>query len=82
MDELNSLLSCGFPWAVSRAQTALEITSAVHGNQISKSEATELLQDLLNTDKLDKEANNFAIKTELVNAITALISVVEAIPGL
>ncbi len=82
MDELHSLLSCGYPWAVSRAQTALEITSAVHGGQMSKSEATELLQDLINTDTLDKEANDFATRTNLVNAITALISVVEAATSL
>lgn len=82
MDELHSLLSCGYPWAVSRAQTALEITSAVHGGQMSKSEATELLQDLINTDRLDKEANDFVTKTNLVNAVNGLITLVEGLSSL
>lgn len=84
MDELNALLSCGYPWAVTRAQTALEITSAVHGGQMSRDEATELLQDLVNTDTLDKEANDFSVRTKLVNAVTNLITLISnltSIPG-
>jgi len=80
MDALNSLLTTGYPWAVNRAQAALHIQNAVQSGQMSKSEALELLQDIIATDKLDKEANNFTIKTELVNAVTALISVVTSIP--
>lgn len=80
MDALNSLLTCGYPWAQDRAQQALAISSAASGGQISKSEATELLQDLIATDKLDKEANDFTVRTNLVNAITQLISVVTSLP--
>jgi polyhydroxyalkanoate synthesis regulator phasin len=82
MNELNSLLTCGYPWAQDRAQEALQISSAVHAGQMTKAEATELLQDLVNTDALDKLANDFATKTKLVNAINDLISVVESIPGM
>ena len=82
MNELNSLLTCGYPWAANRAQEALQISSAVHAGQMSKSEATELLQDLINTDALDKEANDFTTKTNLVNAITDLISVVEGLSSI
>lgn len=85
MNDLNTLLSCGYPWAAARAQTALQIQSSVASGQLSKSEATELLNDLIATDKLDAEANDFATRTKLVNAVESLITVISdvtSIPGL
>lgn len=85
MNELNQLLNSGRPWAAERAQNALQIQQAVQANTMSKSEATELLQDLIATDALDKDADDFTTKTKLVNAINDLISVltsVTSIPGL
>ncbi|MDE1830433.1 MAG: hypothetical protein KGI25_08930 [Thaumarchaeota archaeon] len=84
MNELEQLLGCNYPWATNRAQQALQIKAAVEANQITKEQATELLQDLINTDQLDKEATDFSVKTQLVNAVTNLISIlsnVTSIPG-
>lgn len=84
MNELNELLGSNYPWAAQRAQDALNIQKAVSANQISHAQAIELLNDLIDTDSLNKEANDFTTKTKLVNAITNLINVVSSltsIPG-
>jgi len=82
MNELELLLGTNYPWAGQRAQDALNIQAAVKANQISVAQATEMLQDLINTDALDKEADNFTIRTKLVNAITNLISVLSVVSSI
>ncbi len=82
MSALSNLIGSGSPWAAQRAQNALDIQAAVQAGQMSKSEATELLNDLITGDSLDKVADNFTIRTQLVNAVEALIAVITSIPGI
>lgn len=73
--ELHEVANSGKPWAVERAATALQIQAAVSNGEISNSEARELLEDLIRTDRLESEADDIAIKTMLVTGVFALIQV-------
>jgi polyhydroxyalkanoate synthesis regulator phasin len=64
--ELLHLAGCGLPWAEQRAQMALQIAEALQTGQISKDEARALLEDLVNTDKLNEEATNNEARQMLV----------------
>lgn len=65
-EHLQQLAGCGLPWAEQRAQMALQIGEAVQNGQISKDEARALLEDLVNTDKLNEEATNAEARQMLV----------------
>jgi polyhydroxyalkanoate synthesis regulator phasin len=82
MSALSNLVGSNSPWAAQRAQNALDIQTAVQAGQMTKAEATELLNDLIAGDSLDKVADNFTIRTQLVNAIQDLITVVEGLSSL
>lgn len=75
MQELLHCANSGKGWAAERAQVALQIAEALQTQQISQSEAKELLEDLIRTDKLDSEADDMALKTMLVTGIYAIIQV-------
>ncbi len=75
MQELFHCANSGKGWAAERAQVALQIAEALQNGQIGQSEAKELLEDLVRTDKLDAEADDIALKTMLVTGIYAIIQV-------
>jgi polyhydroxyalkanoate synthesis regulator phasin len=76
MQELLHCANSGKGWAAERAQVALQIAEALQQGQIDPSEAKELLEDLVRTDKLDAEADDIALKTMLVTGIYAIIQVI------
>ena len=69
IEQLEFLSTCGRPWAEQRAQFALEITQAVEQGQISASEYQALMADLINSDRLNAEADDMDIKNLLVSCI-------------
>lgn len=69
IEQLQFLSSCGKPWAEQRAQIALEITGALQRNEISESEYQELMADLINSDRLNAEADDMDVKNMLVSCI-------------
>ena len=71
-DSLLQLAGCGLPWAETRAQMALQIAEANQSGQISADEARALLEDLVNTDKLNEEATNAEARGMLVFGITQI----------
>jgi polyhydroxyalkanoate synthesis regulator phasin len=73
MEDLSLVVGCGQPWAHTRAQTALEVSDALKAGTMSKDEAKEILQDLIDTDKLDADATDVKIKAALVFGVTELI---------
>lgn len=75
MQELFHCANSDKGWAAERAQVALQIAEALQNGQIGQSEAKELLEDLVRTDKLDAEADDIALKTMLVTGIYAIIQV-------
>jgi polyhydroxyalkanoate synthesis regulator phasin len=71
--QLLQLAGCGLPWAEARAQMALQIAEALQHGQISKDEARALLEDLVNTDKLNEEATNAEARAMLVFGVTQIL---------
>jgi hypothetical protein len=70
---LQDLISSG-SWAAERAQYALEVNAAVGAGQLSPSEAKEILQDLISTEKLDEAAADQQARAMLVFGVTQLIT--------
>lgn len=75
MQELVQCINSGKGWAAERATIAYQIAQALEQNQIDRSEARELLEDLVRTDKLDAEADDMALKAMLVSSIYAIMQV-------
>jgi hypothetical protein len=76
MQDLINVMNSGKGWAAERAQTALQINEALHTGTIDRSEARELLEDLIRTDKLDAEADDIALKAMLVAGVHGILQVV------
>ena len=69
IEQLQFLSTCGRPWAEQRAQMALEITQALQQGAISQSEYQALMADLIQSDKLNAEADDMDVKNLLVSCI-------------
>jgi polyhydroxyalkanoate synthesis regulator phasin len=70
--ELLQLAGCGMPWAENRARYALMIAEGVNNGEMTNDEARALLEDLINTDKLNEEATNAEARAMLVFGVTSL----------
>jgi polyhydroxyalkanoate synthesis regulator phasin len=71
---LTEVMNSGSPWAAERAQYAMQVHEAVGAGQLSPSEAKEILQDLISTDKLQEAAADQQAIAALVFGVTELIS--------
>lgn len=69
IEQLQWLSTCGRPWAEQRAQFALQITEALNQGQISQDEYQSLMADLINSDKLNEEADDMDVKNMLVSCV-------------
>lgn len=69
---LSDLVKSNKPWAAKRAQMALEIQEQLNSGNLSQDEAEELLEDLIRTDALDKEADDIETKAMLISAINTI----------
>jgi len=74
MSALAELMNSGNQWAAERAQYALQVHQAVGAGQLSPSEAKEILQDLISTDKLEEAAADQQARAALVFGVTQLLS--------
>ena len=74
MSVLTEVMNSGQPWAAERAQYALQVHEAVGAGQLSASEAKEILQDLISTEKLEEAAADQQAIAALVFGVTQLIS--------
>ena len=74
MSVLSELVNSGNTWAAERAQYALQVHEAVGAGQLSPSEAKEILQDLISTDKLEEAAADQQARAALVFGVTQLVS--------
>ena len=74
MSALAELMNSGNTWAAERAQYALQVHQAVGAGQLSPSEAKEILQDLISTDKLEEAAADQQARAALVFGVTQLLS--------
>lgn len=71
-EHLLQLVGCGLPWAETRAQMAIQIAEANQRGEISADEARALLEDLVNTDKLNEEATDAEARGMLVFGVTQI----------
>ena len=74
MSALAELMNSGNQWAAERAQYALQVHEAVGAGQLSPSEAKEILQDLISTEKLEEAAADQQATAALVFGVSQLIS--------
>lgn len=74
MSALAELMNSGNTWAAERAQYALQVHEAVGAGQLSASEAKEILQDLISTDKLEEAAADQQARAALVFGVQQLLS--------
>jgi hypothetical protein len=68
-EQLQWLASCGRPWAEERAAIAIQMTLQLNTGAITESEYQELMQDLINSDKLNECADDQEVKNLLVSCI-------------
>jgi hypothetical protein len=68
-EQLQWLASCGRPWAEERAQIAIQMTLQLNTGAITESEYQELMQDLINSDRLNECADDQDVKNLLVSCI-------------
>ena len=73
-DQLIAVASSGDQWAAERAQYALQVHQAVIDGQMSKEEATEVLQDMISTQQLQEQAQADHNKAALFFGVMELIS--------
>jgi hypothetical protein len=69
LEQLQWLASCGRPWAEERAEIAIQMTLQLGAGNITESEYQELMQDLINSDKLNECADDQDVKNLLVSCI-------------
>lgn len=69
VEQLEFLSTCGKPWAEQRAQFALRLNEALRLGEIDHSEYQALMADLINSDKLNEEADDMDLKNFLVATI-------------
>ena len=74
MSVLTEVMQSGQPWADERAQYALQVHESVGAGLLSSSEAKEILEDLISTEKLQEAAADQQLTAALVFGVTQLIS--------
>ena len=71
---LHDVINAGESWATERATIALQVQDALQQGTTSPDEASEILRDLVATEKLDSEATDMQLRAALVFGITQIIS--------
>jgi polyhydroxyalkanoate synthesis regulator phasin len=71
---LHEVINSGQPWAAERAQYALQIAEALQTGGVSQDEARALLEDLINTEKLEAAGADLQLRAALVFGVTQVLS--------
>lgn len=69
MSDINDLIHSDVEWISKRATLVKEVGDNLTAGKITKEEATELMQNIMDTDLLNEEANDIKMKTELIEAV-------------
>lgn len=75
MEELNKLLSSDNDWVKQRATLAVQFTEQYKNKEMDKDEYEELMQDLIRTDVVMKNATSMEAKAKLQSVISTLLKV-------
>ena len=76
MSVLVEVMNSGQPWAAERAQMALQVAEALQNGQIHPDEARAILEDLVNTEKLEAEGADLQLSAALVFGVTQVLSMI------
>jgi len=76
MSVLVEVMNSGQPWAAERAQMALQVVEALQNGQIHPDEARAILEDLVNTEKLEAEGADLQLRAALVFGVTQVLSMI------
>jgi polyhydroxyalkanoate synthesis regulator phasin len=71
---LHEVINSGQPWAAERAAMALQIAEALQSGQVSQDEARAILEDLVNTEKLEADGADLQLRAALVFGVTQVLS--------
>jgi hypothetical protein len=71
---LHEVINSGQPWAAERAQMALQVAEALQSGGISQDEARAILEDLVNTEKLEADGADLQLRAALVFGVTQVLS--------
>lgn len=74
MSALHEVINSGQPWAADRAAMALQVQEALQTGQMSQDEARAILEDLVNTEKLEAEGADLQLRAALVFGVTQVLS--------
>jgi len=74
MSVLHEVINSGQPWAAERAQMALQVAEALQNGQIHPDEARAILEDLVNTEKLEADGADLQLRAALVFGVTQVLS--------
>lgn len=69
MSDILDLINSNVDWVSKRAKLVKEVGDNLTSGKITKDEATELMQNIMDTDLLNEEANDIKLKTELIEAV-------------
>lgn len=72
MSTLSELVNSNQSWVADRAAVAIEIQDALKSGDLSADDAKELLDNLIDAEKLEEEATDVVVRATLVKAITEI----------
>lgn len=76
LEQIDELINSEKQWARDRAEAAKAIHQQYCKGNLTDSEYKELLEDLVRTRKLDMDADEIELRSNLVNTISGLLRVI------
>jgi len=76
MDQLDTIINSDKQWAKQRAEVAKAIHQQYRKGNLTDSEYKELLEDLIRTEQLDKDADDVELRSSLVSSINGLVNLI------
>jgi len=76
IEELKTLSTCGKSWAEKRAKMALDINEQFEGGGLEDFEYQEMMEKLVESNKLDREADDLDTKALLVTAVYTVAGII------
>ena len=73
MDQLDTIINSDKWWAKQRAEVAKAIHQQYRKGNLTDSEYKELLEDLIRTDRLNQDADDVELRSNLVSSINGLL---------
>lgn len=76
IEQIEDIISSNKEWARGRAEAAKAIRQQYEKGNLSNSEYQELLEDLIRTERLDRDADDTDLRNNLVAGIRGLLNLI------